>query len=273
VTARWLAAQRLRLEPTRPSTPTGDLRAEHDLYRDVAGGLAVPPGPSPPVARRTQVIDAEVAGALGRGIAQIVLLGAGYDGRPLRFGGGAARWFEVDRPGTLADKRRRLSAQAGAAAAGGAAEAGVTSLGLDLLTDDAGSALAAAGHDATAPTLFVCEDLFGSLTLAAAAALCASLRARAAPGSELVAGFPVVPAAAAPVRALRAATGLLRRATAEPRRHEFRPGDPEKLVVVTGWRVTHAETSSGRRLDRGAHGLLLVCEPDGAGGAPGDPAA
>ena len=36
MTARWVAAQRLRLEHTRPSTPAGDVHAEHTLYRDIA---------------------------------------------------------------------------------------------------------------------------------------------------------------------------------------------------------------------------------------------
>ena len=72
----------------------------------------------------------------------------------------------------------------------------------------------------------------------------------------------VAPEAGAPVRALRAVTDLVRQATHERRRTEFQPGDPEKLMVVTGWRVTHAESSAERRLDPGAHALVLVCEPD-----------
>jgi hypothetical protein len=47
----------------------------------------------------------------------------------------------------------------------------------------------------------------------------------------------------------------------EPRPNEFRPGDPEKLMVVTGWRVTHADSSVESRFDRGSHTLVLVCEP------------
>ena len=35
-------------------------------------------------------------------------------------------------------------------------------------------------------------------------------------------------------------------------------------MVVTGWRVTHAESSPGRRLDPGAHMVIVVCEPDPA---------
>ena len=253
--ARWVAAQRLRLERTRPFTPGGDLEAERRLYRAIAGKLNIPVGRSSALAQRTQVIDAEVARALGRGTAQVVLLGAGDDGRGLRFGAGAVRWFEVDRPAAQADKRRRLEAL-------DIATDGTTYIGLDLLDDELGAALRAAGHDAGAPSLFVAEELFDALTLEATASVCFALRTRAAPGSTLVATFSILPETGELTRTLRSAAGLLRQATDERRRNEFRPGDPQKLMVVTGWRVTHAESSAERRLDPGAHVLILVCEPD-----------
>ncbi len=78
----------------------------------------------------------------------------------------------------------------------------------------------------------------------------------------LVADVSVAPAGGTPVRALRSATALVRQVADEPRRNEFRPGDPQKLMVVTGWHVTHTESSAERRLDPGAHTLVLVCESD-----------
>ncbi len=128
VTARWVAAQRARLARTRPSTPSGDVEAEHRLYRDVAGPFVVPIGRPTGVAARTRIVDAEVAAALGRGIDQIVLVGAGYDGRALRFGGRAVRWFEVDLPSMQADKRRRLASL-------GIEPAGVGYAGVDLAAE------------------------------------------------------------------------------------------------------------------------------------------
>jgi methyltransferase (TIGR00027 family) len=257
--ARWVAAQRLRLERTRPSTPDGDIEAEHRLYRAIAGGVNVPVGRASALAQRTKVIDAEVARALGSGTNQIVLLGAGGDGRALRFAGGATRWFEIDLPQAQADKRGRLDAL-------GIVSAGTRHLALDLLSDDVGAALQAAGHDADAPSLFVSEGVFDALTLEATAATCTALRARAAPGSVLVATFTVEPPASGAVRALRSGAALVRRATADARRNEFRPSDPQKLLVVTGWHVTHSESSAERRLDPGAHMLILVSEPDAARG-------
>jgi methyltransferase (TIGR00027 family) len=263
--ARWEAAQRLRLERTRPSTPGGDVEAERRLYRSVAGHVNMPFGRAAALVQRTHLVDAQVASALGRGTAQVVLLGAGDDGRALRFGGGAVRWFEVDGPDAQAHKRGRLAAL-------GISTAATTYLGLDLRVDEAaagrgddlGAALQAAGHDAAAPSLFVAEGVFDTLTLEAAASTCGVLRARAAAGSVLVAAFSVEDERRGPAQALRSATGLLRQVAAEPRRHQWRHGDPQKLVVVTGWRVTHMETSAERRLDPGAQMVMLVCEPDRA---------
>jgi len=243
------------MERTRPSTPGADLAAERRLYRDVSGIFAVPVGRPPGMAERTRIVDAEVARAIGRGTTQVVLLGAGYDGRALRFGGGAVRWFEVDLPATQADKRRRLDAL-------GIRPAAVFYLPLDLATGDLAAGLDAAGHDRAAPSLFVCEGLLAYLTLGAAASLCETLRARAPHRSALVANFPVSPEPGTPARAVRVATDALLRVAGEARRHEFRPGDPEKLMVVTGWRVTHSESSAESRIDRGSHTLILVCEPD-----------
>jgi methyltransferase (TIGR00027 family) len=255
VAARWLAAQRARQERTRPFTPEGDVEGERLLYRGVAGALAAAPvGRSPAAAARLRVIDAEIALAIGRGIDQIVLLGAGYDGRALRFGGGAVRWFEVDVAATQADKRRRLSAL-------GRDPARIAYVSADLAADDPAGALAAAGHDADRPSLFVCDGLVTRLTLEATAALFDELRARAAAGSVLVVDCRVAPVAGGLVRALRVATDLCLRVVGEPRRNELRPGDPEKLMVVTGWHVTQAESSPESRLDRGAHTLVLAGEP------------
>ena len=200
--------------------------------------MRVPVGSASALAQRTRVIDAEVARALGRGTAQVVLLGAGDDGRALRFGGGAVRWFEVDRPAAQADKRRRLQEL-------DVATTETTYVGLDLLADDLAAALQAAGHDAGAPSLFVAEGLFDALTLEAAAAVCSAVRAAGRPrAARSVATFSISPEGSELTRALRSATGLVRQATDERRRNEFRPGDPQKLLVVTGWRVTHTESSA-----------------------------
>ena len=231
------------------------MEGERLLYREVAGALAAAPiGHSAATAAQIRMIDAQVASAIGRGIGQIVLVGAGYDGLALRFGGGSVRWFEVDESARQADKRRRLTAL-------GREPATIAYVGADLATEDPADALAAAGHDEDRPSLFVWDGLVTRLTLEATAALCAALRALAAPGSVLVADYRVAPETGRPGRALRVVADLFLRVLGESRRNEFRPGDPEKLMVVTGWRVTQAESTPESRLDRGAHVLVLSCEP------------
>jgi methyltransferase (TIGR00027 family) len=259
LTARWVAANRVRLERRRPSTPEGDVAGEHALYRDVSGIVAIPLGRPTAMAERTAFVDNEVARAIGHGVDQIVLLGAGYDGRPLRFGGGTTRWFEVDEPRTQDDKRRRLAAL-------GVEPRSVTYIGLDLMatheTEDLGEAMAAAAHDPDRPSLFVCEGLFASFTLEVIASLCTSLRARAPEGSTLVATVLVVPETGSGGQALRGAVDLVLKVIGAARRSEFYPGDAQKLMVVTGWQVARSQVSSPGRVAQGSHLLVLAAEPD-----------
>jgi methyltransferase (TIGR00027 family) len=87
------------------------------------------------------------------GFGQVVLVGAGYDTRPLRLGPHlpGARWFEVDHPATAARKARlwRRSRLRGNA----------RPVPLDLERGALGPALQAAGFDPEAPTCFVLEGL------------------------------------------------------------------------------------------------------------------
>jgi O-methyltransferase involved in polyketide biosynthesis len=281
--ARWTAAQRDRLAGTRPATPGADLEGESRLYRNVAGSTAaLPMARTGDLRLRTAVIDREVGRAIGRNVTQIVLVGAGYDGRALRFAGDASHWFEVDRAAVLADKQRRLQSL-------GLTPSGVVPVALELEAETEGAsegepeqqgssaldaraggldvrlhaALTTAGHDSSRATLFVCESALLPLALGTMATLCSALRARATPDSVMVATFAVTPEATGLLRAVRVSSGVVSRALGEARGDELRPGDPEKLAVVTGWHVTHTEHGSAHRLDRAAHQVVLVCEPDG----------
>ena len=89
-TAQRVAALRLTFE--RVAAPYGDPSADERLARDVAAG--VPAGSSPLVhylEARTTFFDRVVVGALDRGVAQVVVAGAGYDGRALRYAKPGAR--------------------------------------------------------------------------------------------------------------------------------------------------------------------------------------
>ncbi|HEY1830820.1 MAG TPA: SAM-dependent methyltransferase [Acidimicrobiales bacterium] len=238
---------------TRPSTPTGNPEAEARLYRNIGWFFSVP-GRSPfDMDLRTRFIDAEVARAIGLGVEQIVIIGAGYDGRALRFGGGSTRWFEVDYPATQSDKRRRLAAL-------GIEVPQVQFVGLDLLQDDLGAALAAAGHDPELRSLFICEGLLTYLTLGAIASLLDTLRQRAAPGSTLALNVRVHLPASLITQALRAPFDGLLTTIGERKQSRFEPGDIEKLLTITHWQPVRRERSSTNRAEQG-YSQLMAAEP------------
>lgn len=129
---------------------------------------------------RVLAIDREIEEAVGAGIRQLVVLGAGLDTRAWRMAGLAeVRVFEVDHPATQAWKRRRVAALPVRAAR-------VAFVPVDFESQDLAAALAAAGHQATAPTIWVWEGVVMYLTDKAMHGTLGALADRSAPGSVLV---------------------------------------------------------------------------------------
>jgi methyltransferase (TIGR00027 family) len=251
-----VAAQRARLADGRPASPEGDTDAEDRLYRSFSRAFVVPGLAPTAMAARTKFFDDETVAALERGIRQIVIVGAGYDGRALRFRSPGVRWIEVDHPATQPDKRSRLERL-------GAPVDHITFVAVDLMTDDLGAALGRAGHDAAAPTLFICEGLFAYLPSGTARALCETLRGRAHPESVLSLNcrvqLPTDPAR----RSFQVAIDGLLSIIGEHRLNNFGPGDLESLVENGGWRIVRRHESTPGRIDGGAHLLLIAATPDG----------
>jgi methyltransferase (TIGR00027 family) len=107
-TARSVAARRLEYE--RAAAPYGDPAADEALTSDVAEGLTPRHNRMHEYIRaRTDFFDQVVVNSLGRGITQVVIGGAGYDGRAFRYAKPGVHWFEVDHPATQADKRARIT--------------------------------------------------------------------------------------------------------------------------------------------------------------------
>src|SRR4051794_36263339 len=162
---------------------------------------------------RTVAID-DAVGAGPR--EQIVILGAGLDGRAWRMDELAgAELFEVDHPDSQADKQDR-------AAALGEPVAHRHLVPVDFRTDDLDRALAAAGHDGTTPTTWIWEGVVAYLTPAEVEASAAVIAGRSAPGSRLVVNYqtPMRRAAAARAfaRALMFVTGRRDPMAGEPLR-------------------------------------------------------
>lgn len=135
----------------------------------------------PSIIARTRFFDERVLAAISAGTGQVVILGAGYDDRALRFRSPGVRFFELDHPATQADKARRLRSLRAAKPGSG----GPTLAPADFRDDDVAGVLEASGHDAGQPTLFICEGLLVYLDQPTCVRLLGALRARAAIGSEL----------------------------------------------------------------------------------------
>ena len=174
-TARRVAAYRLGFERLAAPT-TGDPAAEDRLAADVAAGVRV--DRSSPMGRylqaRTTFFDRVTVNALGRQVTQVVIVGAGYDGRALRYRAPGVRWWEIDRPQTQGDKCARLSRLA-------IPTDHVTFLGLDLADVGLARALVGNGFEPDAAALFMAEGLVPYLDADTLRSVLCELRSLAAP--------------------------------------------------------------------------------------------
>jgi methyltransferase (TIGR00027 family) len=135
------------------------------------------------IALRTAAIDAAVRDAVAGGATQVVILGAGYDGRAWRMPELAGvRVFEVDHPATQGDKRAHLSELPPAAGL-------VTFVSIDFERESLGPVLARAGHDASSPTCWIWEGVVMYLTREAMRATAAAIAERSAAGSTLIVNY------------------------------------------------------------------------------------
>jgi methyltransferase (TIGR00027 family) len=206
------------------------------------------------MAARTKFFDDETTWAIARGVDQIVIVGAGYDGRALRFGGAGVRWIEVDHPATQADKRHRLAGL-------GVALDHLKFVAVDLITDDLDVALGDAGQAIDRPTLFICEGLLAYLPLETSRSLCSTLRRRSHADSVLAANFRVTPLSGGSMQLLPTAVNGLLSIMGEHRRMNFHPGDVEQLFEETGWRITRDDTLDHNRLDGRSHLVVVAATP------------
>ena len=150
-TARSVAAR--RLEYDRVAAPYGDPAADEALTGDVADGLIPAHNRMHEYIRaRTAFFDRVVVNSIDRGVAQVVIGGAGYDGRAFRYAKPGVRWFEVDHPATQADKLDRIARL-------GLATPQVRFIPADFTADPVAGPLLAAGLDPARPALFLFEGV------------------------------------------------------------------------------------------------------------------
>ena len=273
-TSQAVALTRAGLD--RPHSPSGDAAAQRKLC---AGMTFSPPSwLRPSIEARTRFVDEQVQAAISAGVRQIVICGAGYDDRPLRFRSDGVRFFELDHPVTQADKLQRLLAIVGRepsepaglnerAAQGesaglterGAAERlsrlGVTLAAADFRADDVAEVLECCGHDRDLPSLFVCEGLLVYLDEATCRQLLGGLAARATDGSVLAASLATHADGLDSLDVLAAANARRRTGDAEPWRTILPTAQHLLMIEQSGWVVSgitdspvpSADVSHGRR--------------------------
>jgi methyltransferase (TIGR00027 family) len=259
VTARRVAAYRLGFD--RVAAGYGDPAADEALAADVAAGQAASANRMRDyLAVRTAFFDRTVTGAIGRGVRQVVVGAAGYDGRAFRYAKPGVRWFEVDHPATQRDKLARLERL-------GIAAPHVRFVEADFTRDPVGDRLRAGGFRADALALFLLEGVAVYLEPAVLEAVLGQFRQVAKPGSRLAISMSPSrshdDAARARFQAAVAALG-------EPARSAFGPDDAEALLARTGWRVTASrdEVTAKRERLRSLGLLIASAGPRAKAGSP-----
>lgn len=130
---------------------------------------------------RERYIDDVLQNFLNEGLQQLVILGAGYDSRAYRFDlQGKVKTFEVDHPGTQADKLEKVQQVFGKI------PEHVTYVPVDFNTQTLSERLLSSGYDPGLVTLFIWQGVTMYLAPAGVDSTLAFVVKSAAPGSAIV---------------------------------------------------------------------------------------
>ncbi len=192
--ARHTAAAIARLRKREGTRPPGERLFEDpyaylfdDTSLDVQQLFDLVPFFEEHIRLRTRLFDDAVREAVAGGVGTVVLVGAGFDTRALRMPElRNVRVVEVDHEDQIASKQRRF------AEANVSLPANVSFTAADLMSPGA-LALALEGAGVLGPTraLWICEGLFGYLSLAAVSEIATVAAKLSAPGSTLVANHGI----------------------------------------------------------------------------------
>jgi len=135
------------------------------------------------IALRTTAIDTAVREAIAGGTRQLVILGAGYDGRAWRMPELAGvRVFEVDHPTTQGDKGIHISELSRPAVI-------IEFVSMDFERDSLDAVLKRAGHDRSSPTCWIWEGVVMYLARDVMRATLAGIARSSASGSTLIVNY------------------------------------------------------------------------------------
>jgi methyltransferase (TIGR00027 family) len=183
------ATTRLFEDPFAPAFLGRRFRWALRLSRLPVVGAAVPwsvidghwSGPRGTVAVRTRYIDDVLGRALGAGVDQVVILGAGFDSRAYRIPGiEQTRVFEVDHPATQAKKKDVVTRRFGTL------PSHVTLVPIDFSMSTLDMVMRDSGYRNEARTFFICEGVTHYLSAPAVDAMFRYVARSAAAGSQMV---------------------------------------------------------------------------------------
>lgn len=181
------------------------------------------------IALRCAAIDGRLCAALEAGVQQVLIVGAGLDGRAHRLPAlRDATVYEVDHPASQRSKRERAEGLAVTARA-------LRYVPLDLSCEPLEPALRAAGFDPNASSFVVVEGVLPYLRSAQIEELVRQLAAVCSAGSQLVLSY--VPAGARWLRLSRFLVASSLRAIGEPLGDLPQPGQLSALFAAHGFGV------------------------------------
>ena len=261
ITARRVAAYRLGF--ARVPAPYGDADADERLAADVEAGQELAAGRMREyLEARTRFFDRVVVGAIGRGVRQIVVGAAGYDGRALRYARSGVRWFEVDHPATQRDKRDRLARL-------GLDAGQVQFVEADFTRDPIAERLTAAGLNPGQFSLFLLEGVAVYLEPAVLERVLTEFRHVARAGSRLAISVSTSGARGEARSRFQATVAAL----GEPARSALEAGQATEVLARAGWQVIAADDADGadaaaRRARLSSAGLLTATAVPAASASP-----
>jgi methyltransferase (TIGR00027 family) len=138
------------------------------------------------IALRTAAIDTAVRDAIAAGATQLVILGAGYDGRAWRMPELAGvKVFEVDHPATQGGKRAHLAELPPATGT-------VGFVPMNFKLESIAAVLDRAGHNRSSPTCWIWEGVVMYLTRDVMRATLAGVAERSAAASTLIVNYHTI---------------------------------------------------------------------------------
>jgi methyltransferase (TIGR00027 family) len=207
------------------------------------------------VAARHRFIDDALVDFLASGGEQVVVLGAGFDARALRFGEalGERPLFEVDFPATQDKKRRALDAAIGRGHIKAETARTTRWLPIDFEQTTLENGLLQSPFSPDLKTFYIWEGVSMYLRPATVSATLETLARISVPGSELALDLWTPPTARHPIAALRRSGARMLALLGEPLHFALQPSEAPDYFGERGFRI--CEMLDARALAR-RYGLV-----------------